>query len=469
MANEDRERNFEQALARHLRGEVGAVACPDEETLAAFHERTLSSAEMKATTEHVAACSRCQEIFDQLVATDEIPLPEGAQNDFKLRDSALSTGALYIDYAARQTPIPAIAGQPKPPLKTPKNISSGRGFETSRWVAPAGAIAAVLLIWLVARDNKTQPLSRSENVQIAQEQPTENRLVPRPLPAARPPTSRESKVPSESQKDNARTRQPSAESGAVHAPERYSPNLKARSADRDIASSDSQTNAPAAPSASSSLAPQAVPSPSANQESRSSSPSTAAVSAPTSAPSRELRAQSVPATGATAKTDAKQSANAIHTFEPRSNGNEGIEGLATEQVTATGQLAPPSLKKDNFDKSKIILAPKGAMRWRLLPAGQIEQSVDSGATWVPQSSGVKVELLAGSAPSQAVCWLVGRAGTILRTTDGGGHWNKLVSPISGDIVGVEAVDAMTATIFDSTRSAPSVTHNGGVTWESTKN
>jgi photosystem II stability/assembly factor-like uncharacterized protein len=126
------------------------------------------------------------------------------------------------------------------------------------------------------------------------------------------------------------------------------------------------------------------------------------------------------------------------------------------------------LKKVGLENPKIILASNTTVRWRLLSTGRIEQSVDSGVTWVPQNSGVKAELLAGSAPSEAVCWIVGRAGTVLRTTDGGGHWNKVVSPMRGDVAGVRAVNAMTAEIFGVGKSARFVTHNGGVTWEAVK-
>src|ERR1700738_584749 len=181
MGHEDRERKFEQALERHLRRDTDAarneadvhagvrdagatVACPDAETLAAFHERALANGEISATTEHIAECSRCQEILGQLEATDEIPLQVDAKINLKMREPVLSKSTI---------------------LKAPKDISRGRGYRALRWAAPAGAIAAGLLIWFVVRDTKVQTLSHIDNVQVAQEQPTGKRLAtPQPVPAS---------------------------------------------------------------------------------------------------------------------------------------------------------------------------------------------------------------------------------------------------------------------------------------------
>jgi hypothetical protein len=102
--------------------------------------------------------------------------------------------------------------------------------------------------------------------------------------------------------------------------------------------------------------------------------------------------------------------------------------------------------------------------WRLGPAGSIERSADSGATWQRQTSGVSADLLAGSAPSPTVCWAVGRGGVVLRTTDGS-TWSSLGSPTSQDLTAVEAVDADRATVTtaDGKRYA---TTDGGRTWRS---
>jgi photosystem II stability/assembly factor-like uncharacterized protein len=79
-----------------------------------------------------------------------------------------------------------------------------------------------------------------------------------------------------------------------------------------------------------------------------------------------------------------------------------------------------------------------------------------------QLSGVRTDLLGGSAPSEKVCWIVGGAGTILRTTDSGAHWQKLPAPVQDDIRAVFAVDAHSATV--SLTNGSYQTTDGGATW-----
>src|SRR5271155_4373902 len=78
MGHDDRDRSFEKALGQHLRvgAEAGVrnAACPDAETLAAYHERALSLEELSSWKTHIAACARCQEILAQLELTDNLPL-----------------------------------------------------------------------------------------------------------------------------------------------------------------------------------------------------------------------------------------------------------------------------------------------------------------------------------------------------------------------------------------------------------
>jgi photosystem II stability/assembly factor-like uncharacterized protein len=139
---------------------------------------------------------------------------------------------------------------------------------------------------------------------------------------------------------------------------------------------------------------------------------------------------------------------------------------ATEQVVTNDKLERSKpLKKDSYKNSNTVFARNGTARWQLLPGGKIERSSDGGITWSPQNSGVSVELLMGSAPSDTVCWIIGREGTILKTTDGGGHWSKVAWP-GGEIIGIDGTDAMHAIVYDGTTGVPVrlATNDGGVVW-----
>src|ERR1700722_10390008 len=74
MPGNDREQNFEKALAGSLRSSNAAPGndCLDAETLAAYPNRLLDPEEMAQRKAHIASCERCQEILAQLEATDRI-------------------------------------------------------------------------------------------------------------------------------------------------------------------------------------------------------------------------------------------------------------------------------------------------------------------------------------------------------------------------------------------------------------
>src|ERR1700730_16303838 len=470
MGREEHERKFEQALERHLRRDAagarneadaradvgddtgGTDTCPDAETLSAFHEGLLMSEEMNVTTEHIAGCSRCQQILLHLEATDEIPLEVEAEKELQMHEPVLSTGAR--DYGATQKPSMTAAAQPKQSLKAPKDISGGRGFRALRWAAPAGAIAAGLLIWIAVRDSKVQAPGGFEHVQVAEEGLRDEQLAsPRPLPAA-PPSERNTNTNrlNEPRKDNGRFKQPPEKPGALSAPKH---SISDSIASRVDLGAGTRTSGANAPQGSRESGPESRP---------SSEPKDAVASAgpPTAAPktSGDARAESV-AGGESAKKIVKKDANATQTAESRSNGDIAQQVVAMDKL----ELAP-SLEKRVFENAKIILAPKGRVRWRLLSGGGIERSSDAGLTWLPQNSGVNIDPIAGSAPSNTVCWIIGRGGTILKTTDGGSHWSRVASLNVGETSGIEGLDAMHAIVYDGTAVIPVrfATNDGGVTW-----
>ena len=80
-----------------------------------------------------------------------------------------------------------------------------------------------------------------------------------------------------------------------------------------------------------------------------------------------------------------------------------------------------------------------------------------------------MDLRAGSATSDRVCWLIGGAGTILLTTDGGKHWKQVTSPMVEDLGGIHARDAQHASIWDVPNRKSFETDDGGTTWKRTAN
>jgi len=92
-----------------------------------------------------------------------------------------------------------------------------------------------------------------------------------------------------------------------------------------------------------------------------------------------------------------------------------------------------------------------------------------GSSWSRQISGVLVDLLTGSAPSDQVCWIVGQVGAVLRTTDGGAHWKIIPSPLAEDLGGIRATDALHATIWNARATKSFETSDGGLTWKPVPN
>ncbi|MBI4476403.1 MAG: hypothetical protein HY654_04470 [Acidobacteria bacterium] len=136
--------------------------------------------------------------------------------------------------------------------------------------------------------------------------------------------------------------------------------------------------------------------------------------------------------------------------------------VETKALANRVDLAAADVARER-ETGAVIVSPGSQIRWRLGARGEIGRSEDGGVTWAVQNAGTSQELLAGSAPSDDVLWVVGRGGTILKTTDGR-SWSRIDSPVPDDVVSVEATDAATATI----RTADGqryVTRDGGKSWE----
>ncbi|HTZ49329.1 MAG TPA: YCF48-related protein [Verrucomicrobiae bacterium] len=452
MPADDRERNFERALARHLRSASSDSSCPDAEILAAYHERSLSLDEMARWKEHIAECARCQDCLALVEQTEHLaagaweqervlfPAEETPQRlSAQFADTAVPRSTLAAAPVSKQDSVPAAIRKAAPHLPW-------------RWVAPLGLAAAAAIVWVGVQELRTQhyaPLQQPA-AQIA-----ENRVAAPPAPATRvapmdemkrdvsPPKPRNPQ-PSGGVALNAPAA-PSSPSATVNAPAK--PGAKPpRSEPNNNLLNGSSSNSellvvpPSAP-----VAGYAEKEQNADQAARLNSDFEAAKKARSEAPP-------VPAAAATLEVQA-----------PTHN-----KAAAAQVTSYQNQFAAQLLTLAKVDPHYVV-APGNIRAWRLGGAGSIDHSTDAGKTWQPQTSGVTSDLTSGFASSDTVCWVVGKAGTILLTTDAGKHWKSLTSPIAADLGGIHATDAMHASVWDVPNRNSYETADGGATWTRTAN
>src|SRR6266513_198898 len=458
MASDERDRRLDQALARHLRPAAppGAAArwparesgaCPGSETLAAYHQRSLLPEEMNFWKGHVVGCADCQTVLAPLEAPDEIPWPAADQAKVPAQgEPALLASASY-------------QSQPASPLTPAKKSPGVLLFGGARWpwLAPAGALAAGLLVWMVLHENQSwrpRALPGNEN-KVAQ-----NRDLPSVSTVASSPPEEPSRKPqspvggdagrvasdstkqSEKLSDAARTRSP----GDKELDERKD---GARDASVDLLTAAQPLDLDA------------------------------------KNPSETLRkkeeAQGGNVQAALAQSQNAQTQNQYNYAPQRVPGPSPLNQMENaKKVKGAVAAAPPSPEPPPsavssfsspaslevaraISNPRLISPPGSNVMWLAGRSGLIEFSGDGGASWSRQTSGVLAELLGGSAPSDKICWIVGRLGALLLTTDGGAHWASISSPLAEDLGGIRATDAQHATIWNARNTKNFETSDGGRT------
>lgn len=494
MAPDERDRMFDKALARQLRsaapgGEASEIsnasalqssACPDPETLAAYHERSLLPEQLNSLKEHIVGCANCQTVLAQLEMTDQISLQ--AEEEEQVLAHAVAAPAAAVSNPASASSREARAGKSRRVL-----LFRGARWQ---WLAPAGAIAAGLLVWIALHDNQHSPVpSVSENeTKMAKNQ------APAPIPsnAIREP---QSSAPAKPSAILTRPQAPAGEpafadrraaSNAVKQIQKLGGAAGGRSADSKTdeefrAEKDRQRDT---------LADQVR---AANRGDLD-----AKVPAETLRKKEDARAQAEKLQADTAEQLNAQIQNQNNNYVsprvagPSSNGQ--MQSPAKAKSTGASAAAAPApsaapppppaevggVVSSNGDIGSLIVArsisnsrlfssPGSNVFWRVGRGGLIEFSKDGGASWLRQASGVRADLLTGFAPSNQVCWIVGRAGAVLLTTDGGAHWKAIPSPLAEDLGGVRATDALHATVWNARGTKSFETSDGGLTWKPVPN
>jgi hypothetical protein len=467
MSQGEREQLFEKALQRQLRageldGEICADTCPDAETMAAYHERSLAMEEMNRCKEHIATCERCQAILAGVEESEHIPVAT-----LKPAEARVAHGASVM--AAMQGPPRGIASvtEMKP-----------RRLLNMKWIAPAAAIAAGLLVWIAVKESSRSALELAQRSRGAvakheaappgdSESPKQeydsNELRRSAQTATTTPRSPEPMPPSTdlarneparitpfSQKVvppvNGRTRAPGPSNYAFQQ-NAIQQNAQPQSAggvagDLSAAGKNDQqiTATERAPNAATGMA---------------TAPPVAAPPPPAPAPPGEE----------TAILDRKDLPQERVEKEKKEVANQRAAANRDATARSAQDLVTLSMAASVAEPAAAdVIAPDGKSIWRIAGNGKVSHSTDGGKNWKLQNTGVSATLLAGSAPSEKVCWLAGTFGTVLLTTDGGAHWMKQAAPVSVPIAEIHAKDAENAVITLQSSLVQFATYNGGQSW-----
>ncbi len=457
--NARREQALERILPGVLAGEAGGAGgvlpggpCPDAEILAAFYERSLEPAEMSHWRAHFATCRRCQLSLAALAASDPRPLTEKEVEQL---------GRLVADAT-----VPRLAGE-APVRMTPRKVK-WPWFLDPRALAPMAAAAAlVAAIGVTIHMQRVAKMLESQNENLPRPAiVAENRTEPAaPAPQVLPPQPAESRgaaSPATKKPSQTQSAAPPAAAG------RYAAGI---TAEREQLRSESESPAAApAPRAEPAATPPPAPPPPEPAPEEATERATAesgAVPAGTGGAVGETAAGGTVAPAAPAPAEGRAASSHVRR-------EEGIVFQKSSEAPAAA--AEEKVAAGNAPGYFSATSPDGQTQWRFGRRGLIEQTTNAGAaaaeqTWTRQKSPLRVDLLAGSAPSPTVCWIVGRAGAILRTTDGAA-WQVIPSPASAardgiapDWVSVSARDANSATITSADGRVFS-TADAGRTWQS---
>jgi len=488
MALDDRERNFEKALARELRADaLNGLHCPDAETLAAYHERMLSAEEMVAQKPHIAGCERCQEILATLETTEAIPVSE-RDSDEVVAAGAAPRAVRNVEASGARAKSGSVREMPKPKTYL-------------RWVAPAGAIAAGLLVWLAVQTNRAPNLQNSKaNVEVAEnrEQGKVDLGAPKPVGNVPAPTSRIGDMASAKLQDEEKQELAALESGdqakvpmrgrtgAARAYE-HGPRLAQNQIQkngqiaaqnqpfesfdnkvnelpltgRNAAGAVARENAPgrsesatkAAP-----VAPAAAPPPARLQGyGAGAAPAVAANAADADARKDEMArstTQSVEVTAAAPVVVAE-----TKEAEKRKSALKKMNAADALGIVAAGKL-----RDSNAGGLSVIPTPDPKVLWIISVNGAVLKTEDGEKSFRRQEIGEGINVLAGSAVDKKICWLIAEKGIVLRTTDGGKNWKTMTAPAVANFTGIKAASAREATITNANGNVSYSTIDGGVTW-----
>jgi hypothetical protein len=447
--------------------------------LAAYHERSLLPEQLNSLKEHVVGCANCQTVLAHLEITDAIPLRSAEEEQVFAR-------AATAPVAGVSSPTPPASPEARP--RKSRRLLRFRGARW-QWLAPAGAIAAGLLVWIALHENPHSPLPpMSEN-----ESKMAKNQAPSPIPsgAIREP---QSSAPARPSAILARPKAPASEpafadgrvaSGAGKQIQKLGGAAGARSGDSRIekelrAQKDRERD----------LVADEMTAPNRADLDAKVLAETLRKKEDASRQSLKVQAEAIELQNAQIQNQnnnyiSPKVAGPAPMGQVQSPAKAKSTAAATSPAPAPAPPPPPPAEVGgvvsnypdtgslivarSVSNSRLFSSPGSNVFWRVGRGGLIEFSKNGGSSWSRQTSGVLVDLLTGSAPSDQVCWIVGRVGAVLLTTDGGAHWKVIPSPLAEDLGGVRAADALHVTIWSARGTKSFETSDGGLTWKPVPN
>ena len=462
MDARDQEKAFEELLARTLRKTLqsGGPDCPGPDLLAAYADRSLSDAEASQWERHFAGCARCQQVLAG-VDTSAALLPAGERRAaaMQMADRQLAAAAAALPVAVKPA-APRILRGPQEVIARPPRYLSWR------WLVPAAGVAAAVALWITLRPAP--------------------QLAPAPV-ASQPPAGPPTEIAQNNSPPAPRTEAQAydgAERKAELSPQVREAESRAEKVPAESARSKRVAGAPQTPKPSGQLeqAAKAVSGVAGAQEPAPLAEARGAISASRDRADQQLAAEKEKQTDKTLAAQGKPAEPGLIAGMARKTEADKMAKAQPGLAASAPPLAPATAKqadeeqpgkatrkfyvtRSNLAAKPALVAipsPNPSVLWRVGPGGSIERSRDAARTWETQVSNVTADLLAGSAPSETICWVVGRAGTILRTTDGE-QWEKVFSPAPAGWIGIQARDALHASVAAAGRERYT-TNDGGKTW-----
>ncbi len=470
MPADDRDPKFARTLVRHLHGH-SAAACPDAETLAAYHERSLSLAEMTHWKQHISGCAACLETLALVESTEkqlaedwkEKPIPVLGAVAQRLAPPR-SIPSRSEDEAPTEQALGKIASTA---AAGPLEISRRRRPPLLRWMIPLGVVAASVLVWIGIHEQRvlTRQAGTVESAQNQTANVTEQKLH-EALQGAKPSTERDDQRARPTEESIGRR----AESTNLESPREFpavptgKPGARAQEAELakkepagGVADARAYKTAPAP-----TPPPKAPASVSENVEVSAGAPALA----PSPAPAVSGGVVGTGAGGGIGEVDVKSATRGAQEKAP----SRRPAANATDTTTSAMMMKQGMMNRAAeaaASASPLILTPDHKVWWKLDTTGALQLTTDGGKTWKSQNVSAGAQWIAGSAPSSKICWMAGKAGTLALTTDRGAHWRTLATPIAEDLGGVRATDAKHASIWDAAREQRFETSDGGATWKQT--